>query len=65
MGRIEKKELTSLKSHRIFVINGYVLGESLLHEWAVYVVVIDPSLVPGIIRWIDVEALNAVFVAWE
>ena len=48
---------------QIFVINGCVLCKPLPHEWTVYVVVVDPSLVAGVVGWINIDAFDAVGVA--
>lgn len=52
-------------SFQVFIINGCVLGEPLLHHWAVYVVVVDPALVASVVGWVDVDALDTVGIARE
>ena len=52
-------------SLKIFVINRRVLREPLLYEWAVYIVVVDPSLVAGVVGWVDIDALDTVGIARE
>ena len=48
---------------QIFVINGCVLGKPLLYQWTIYVVVVDPTLVAGVVGRIDVDAFDTVGVA--
>ena len=51
---------------KILVVNRPVLSaEPCLHKWTVYVVVIDPPLIAGIVRRIDVYAIDTVGVAGE
>ena len=50
---------------QILVINGCVLRKPLLHQRTVYVVVVDPAFVAGVVGWVDVDALDTVGVARE
>ena len=52
-------------SFQVLVINRCILRKPLLHQWAVYVVVVDPALVAGVVGWIDIDALDTVCIARE
>ena len=49
----------------IFTINGTVFLELFLHQWIVDVVIIDPSFISGVVRRIDVDALDTIRIAGE
>ena len=62
MDRTTTNECLTVRGYRI---NVCVFSKPLLHQWTVNVVVVDPTLITGIIRRVDVDALDAVFVAGE
>ena len=50
---------------QIFVINGCILCEPLLHQRTVHVVVIAPVFVAGVVGRIDIDTLDTVGIARE
>ena len=56
---------TSYRAIFHVIINGAIFVEPLLHESPIYVVSIFPIFLTSVIGWVDVDALNSVFVARE